>query len=243
MELRELTNTDNAITYIPVELLNGKKIGIRKWRIKEEKELLFALEDVNDINIGRKEIFQFIRRCVDNPLLFDSLSNTNVVYLLMQLRKRSKGNVKEFSINCSKCNLELTDCIDITNDTVIKKFDVTPLKINKDLTIGIKEVNFSEYEKLKETYTKQTEFSYWYVIKSIAYISYKENVIENFSEDELVEFLDYNTESSDFELIERKVINALPEVKINKNIKCGKCNNDNEVIFTSEGVLYSFFIF
>ena len=41
---------NETINYIKVKLPSGKTIGIRGWKVKEEKELLFASEKITEEN-------------------------------------------------------------------------------------------------------------------------------------------------------------------------------------------------
>ena len=61
MGLKEINEQRKSeISFTTVELASGKKIGIKPWKVKEEKELLFAIEGVENESDGKKEIVKFI---------------------------------------------------------------------------------------------------------------------------------------------------------------------------------------
>jgi transcription elongation factor Elf1 len=229
----------NQDSFSSTELLSGKKIGIKPWRVKEEKDLLFATEGVDDEFAIRREIVKFIKRCVDNVSLFDTLSNTDYVYLIAQIRKMSKGSKLEFSYNCSHCGFPLSDDVSVDKNLQSKKFDASMIKVNGDLNVAIKEVPFQVYDHLTTTYLKSSEFNYHFVIKSIDSIVYKGEVFDAFTETELIEFID-QLSSVDFGAMRDKISAAGAEIYLEKTIKCGKCKKESEVQF---GDLYRFLAF
>ena len=51
---------NETTSFMQKELLSGKKIGLKQWRTKEERELLFATEGIQDTEDGKREIIKFI---------------------------------------------------------------------------------------------------------------------------------------------------------------------------------------
>lgn len=234
-----LPTINEEASYHQQELPSGKKIGIKPWKVAEEKELLFAVEGIEDLDDSKKEIVKFIKKCVDNTQLFDTLSNTDYVYLIAKLRKLSKGSTIEYTYKCESCSFPLQDTVSIENNLIVKKFNSSSIKVRDDLIITIKEVPFRIYDSLITTYTKVTEYNYNYILNSIETIAYKGQVYEEYTQEELIKFVD-SLGSNEFADMVKQINNAGAEIKLEKTIKCGKCKHDNIVEF---GDLYYFLAF
>ena len=220
---------ENNVGFTQIDLLSKKKIGIKQWRVKEEKALMFAVEGIEREEDGIKEIVKFTRTCCDNEKTFDSLSRANVVYVLAQIRKKSKGKTIEYNCSCEKCKLDLIDEVDLSTDLKTKKFDQTPIKIGDDLVITIKEVPVSKLELLSEQFKKVTEYNFNFILASIDTIAFKGEVFEEFSEQECSDFID-ELDSNSFKELVKKVNEAQADVSIGKSLVCGKCKTENFVM-------------
>jgi hypothetical protein len=233
-----LPNLSEDFSFTKRELPCGKKIGIKSWKVKEERELLFAIEGQRDTAEGRKEIVKMMRKCVDNTSLFDSLSSTNYVYLVTELRKLSKGTKIEYNYVCTnpKCKLPLSDDVDLLKDIEIVKFSGGVKKINDNLTFCTKEVSFVDFEMLKETYEKVTEYNYNYVLRSIDSFTFKGDTFTEFTEEELITAIDSMT-SNDYEILTDFVLNSISSITINRNLECKRCGKVMKIEF---GDLYYF---
>lgn len=234
-----LPDFNQCTSFQQLDLPSGKKIGIKPWRVREEKELLFAVEGIEDTMDGKKEIIKFIRKCVDNESLFETLSNTDYVFSIAKLRKLSKGSNIEYLYKCEKCSFELQDTVSLDGNLVVKKFDSSPIKLRDDLIFSIKEVAFKDYDMLVKTYTKVTEYNYNYILKSIDSFAFKGQVYEEFTQEELINSID-TLDSNEFASLVKQINAAGAEIKLEKQIKCGKCKHMNNVSF---GDLYYFLAF
>jgi len=236
-----LPSINEEASYHQLELPSGKKIGIKPWRVREEKELLFAVEGIEDTMDGKKEIVKFIRKCVDNEQLFDILSNTDYVFIVAKLRRLSKGSTIEYSYNCTECGFKLEDKVSLETNLIVKNFKSDPIKVRSDLIVSIKEVPFKIYDNLIQTYKKVTEYNYNYVLNSIESIAYKGQVYEEFTQEDLIKFVD-SLGSNEFAEMVKQINDAGAEIKLEKSITCrhAKCMHVNEVSF---GDLYYFLAF
>lgn len=231
--------TNNEHSYTQEILLSGKKIGFRPWRVKEERELLYAIEGMENQNDSRKEIIKFIRKCVDNQSSFDSLSPTDQVYLLLKMRRMSKGSNIEFKYKCDECSFELISEVSVNDNIITKPFDSTVVKLSKDLSITLKEVPFIIVDQIREICTKQEEYRFEYLLHSIDSIAHNKIVYEDFTIDELRDYIDCLT-SLDWALLKKKLSESSAEIKLEKELKCLRCGNINHVRF---GDLYHFLAF
>lgn len=239
MALPEINET---ISFTQTDLPSGKKIGIKPWKMKEEKELLYALEGIDNQLDGKREIVKLIRKCVDNQVLFDKLSNTDYIYLVAKTRKLSKGTSIEFVCKCQKegCIMDqLSSDVSVDTDLKVKPFDSSIITVNDDLKISIKEVSFTEYDIINQQFSKQVERNFNYVVKSIETIVYKGEVYEEIAEDEIVKFLD-SLPPNDFNYLAKQIEVVGAEIKLEKTVVCGRCKNENVIDF---GDLYYFLVF
>jgi hypothetical protein len=119
-----LPNLSEDVSFTKVDLPCGKKINIKPWKVKEERELMFAIDGQEDTTEVRKEIVKMARKCVDNVTVFDALSKTNITYLIGQLRKYSKGSKIEYGYRCTNpsCKLPLSDDVDVNVDLKVTPF-------------------------------------------------------------------------------------------------------------------------
>lgn len=240
MGLKEINEQRKAeISFTKVELASGKKIGVKPWRVKEEKELLFAVEGIVNDADGKREIVKFIRNCVDDIKLFDTLSNTDYIHLLSHLRRLSKGSKIEYLYKCNKCGFELSDDVDITKHMKVKLFKNEPIKISDNIIVSIKEVPFTKQDQLAEKYQKTAEYNFYYIINSIESLAYNGEVVENFNENEIVDFIDSLT-SDELKKLSKSIDESAAVVTMEKKLKCGACKHENDVEF---GDLYSFLAF
>lgn len=228
----------NEDSFKSIPLLSGKKIGIKPWRTKQEKELLFAIEDNKNIIENRKEIVNLMMKCVDDLEVFKTLSNADYIYLLAQLRKISKGAKIEYVYRCTnpKCKFELSDDINLDKHLITTPFSGGVCKINDKITFNTKEVSFLTQDKLKETYIKNSEFNFNFIIDSIDSIGVDGEMYSEITRDEIVDFVD-DLSSEDFNKLSEFVLSSPAKISLEKKLTCGRCKTEMDVQF---GDLYNF---
>jgi len=234
-----LPNLNEDVNYKQIDLLSGKKIGVKRWKVKEEKSLLFSVEGNENDEEVLNEITKFVKSCCDDPKKFDTLSRTDIVHSLSQMRKMSKGSKIEYNYDCEECKFPLTDEVNIDQDIKTKKFKSEPIKIGDNLIFSIKELSAAESDAIRLKYTKVSEYNYHFILKSIESIVFKKEVYEEFTEAELIEFID-GMDSEDLETLADKINEAQAEISIEKILTCGKCEHVNKITF---GGLESFLAF
>lgn len=235
MALPKITNEEQS--YKNVKLPSGRKIGLRPWRVREEKELLFATEGQEDKEKVKQEIVKMVRKCVDNDQLFDNLSETDILFISMELRKISKGESVEFAFNCPHCNKSNPGELDLSTDVKTKGFDSKPIKID-NLTFAIREVPWQIKNQLKKDYPKTSEYNYHYLVDSIESVTHNGKAYATFTRDEMMEFvddLDPKVFKKLFDLLDTKVAN----ITLNVESICLFCNKEIKVVFED---LYDFFV-
>lgn len=226
----------DQFSFKAIETLSGSKLGIRGWKTKEDRILLFAIDGMENEEDVNEEIKKMSRSCCNDLQVFDSLSTQNLLWVIAQQRKLSKGDTIEFNYDCKNCKFPLSSSVSIDDDLITKKFDSSPIKIGSDYVFSIKEVSDDETKKLRQKFTKVSEYNFNFVLKSIDSVVYKGVVYDSITEDNLSQFID-SMDVLDSDELYKKIDDAQIALSMTKKITCGKCKHDNEIDF---GVSHSF---
>jgi hypothetical protein len=223
--------------FTKVRLPSGKTIGVHPWKVREEKELLFAIEAADGLHL-EDDIIRFYQNCVDDVGTFDGLSTTDMLRVAVEARKLSKGASIEYEYPCPECTgLMLTDEVSLVKDIKVKDFDQSPTKVG-DLTFTFKEVPHSLMTRLqKEFEVLPKKYAYNLFLNSIDTVTHKEEVFTTFTVPELEEFID-GLDPDTFEEVGRSMLEKSASVQLEKKITCKKCGTEISVQF---GNLFDFF--
>jgi len=231
---------NEEISFIKIKLPSNKKIGVRGWKVKDEKELLFSLDSEDNVDENKvNHIIKFMRNCVDNQAMYDQLSEQDLKKIAIEIRKISKGDRIEYNLTCPHCQFKTFDEIHLSKSEVIKDFDISPIIVNEDLTIVIKDLSFNNADKLFEKYKNSpNKYTYYFMVNSIEAITYKNEVYTGFSESEMDEWLG-PLNSTDLEKIYKALEDNTSNVTLERKINCIKCKEEINVGF---GNLFDFLI-
>lgn len=233
--------TINETSFTKAPLPSGKTIGIRPWRVKEEKELLYATDSSTPeaATDTQKEILKFISKCVDSEDTFKTLSNADLLFIAAELRKLSKGSKIDYSYNCPHCKTRNEDQVCLNSDLVVSKFNYDAVEID-NMVITFKDVPYIEMDALFDsTNNNMTMYNDLYLVHSIDTITIDGKLFSNFSIEELIEFIG-NFKSNQYDILKAKLEESLSEVKLVRVFPCMRCSHDIDVYF---GNLYDFFVF
>lgn len=227
--------------FIKVKLPSSKTIGVRGWKIKDEKELIFALDSEENIEEHKIDhIVSFLRNCVDDARTFDSLSEVDLKKIASEIRKLSKGTQIEYSYSCPFCEFKMYDNLDITKAEEIKEFSVAPIKLSDELTVTFKDLPYSVTNKLFEEYkNSQSKFDYYCLLHSIDSVTIGNDTYTDLNVDNLEEFLG-NEESKILETLYSSYDKVLSDFSFKRKVNCKKCKKEINVSF---GDLFSFLVF
>jgi hypothetical protein len=252
MNMGALPKLRQQPSFITIKLPSGKSLGVRGWRVGDEKELLFALDLEDDLETTKiKHIIKFLKNCVDNKTVFDTLSETDLKKVALEVRKISKGMKIEYQYTCphkinvgkedeAPCGTRLTEEVNLLESEQIRAFDGSPFPVNENLIISFRDVSYVKmvelFNRFKESMNKYT---FYYLLWSIEAITLDGVVYTDFSEEELVEFVD-QFEPLEMEKIYDEFYKRGSQLTIKQEITCIKCRNKIDVNF---GELLSFFLF
>ncbi len=211
-----------------------KKIQYRPFLVKEEKILMIAQEAEDEGQI-LNAIRDIIVSCTFDK--FDPNKNTSydMEYIFLKLRSKSVGEKIELSIQCNECSTPNNVTVNL-NDVQIKYPEKEPsstIELTKDVGITLKPISMNEAIEVQKDTT--LERSIRAVIDTV-YDSSNVYQLENFTDQEVVDFIDSFSHSS-LEKIEEYILSQ-PILEHTIKFKCSNCGTENEEVLSG---LESFF--
>ena len=215
--------------------LCGKKIQFRPFLVKEQRNLLMAMES-DDAEVIEQNIRQILINCtISENIDLDSIPLIDIEYFFLQLRARSVGEIVE---NKYKCNNEVDgqECgniMDVNFNLLEIKVDKTEgvsdtIKLNDTISVKLRYPQFSVVKRAA-TFNNLSDLALDLVAESIEYVHDGEQFY--YAKDsepiELIEFVE-SLNSEQFSKIE-EFFNNLPSLKKNIEMKCGKCGYEHKI--------------
>jgi hypothetical protein len=210
--------------------LSKKKIRFRPFLVKEQRNLLMAMESDDKETIERN-IRQVLHNCtLTEGLDIDRLPIIDVEFYFLNLRARSIGEIVQSKYRCENVVEEKTcgnlmtaelnileiqpDMSNVVNDVV---------QINNIISVKLKYPEFSVLERANK-FESITDMAFDMIAESVEYIFDGEQYYyaAESEPDEIIEFIE-SLSQEQFSKIEN-FFNNLP--KLNKKIEmdCKKCN-------------------
>jgi hypothetical protein len=215
--------------------LSKKKIRFRPFLVKEQRNLMMAMESDEKDTI-EKNIKQVLTNCtITKDVDIESLPILDVEYYFIQLRARSVGEVVDNKYRCENevdgkvCNNSMEvkfNLLDIKLDSDGKPSD--EIKLTDSIIIKLKYPQFSILEKTSKS-ANASDMAFGMIIDSIESIFDGEQYYyaKETPRHELVEFVE-SLNHEQFAKIE-EFFNNLP--KLNKKIDCvcSKCGFNHRI--------------
>lgn len=215
--------------------LSKKKIRFRPFLVKEQKNLLMAME-ANDKDSAEKNIKQVLYNCtLSENVDIDRLPVVDIEYYFLNLRARSVGEIVQNKYRCDNevdgkvCgNIMETslNLLDIKVENLTENQDV--IQLTDKISIKLKYPEFSTITKLSEI-NSSTEVAFKLIADSIEYIYDGEQFYyaNESSPEEVMSFVE-SLNQQQFAKIET-FFNSIPRLKKRIELKCSKCNFDHSV--------------
>ena len=215
--------------------LSGKHLRFRPFLVKEQRNLLMALE-ADDADTIEQNIKQVLHNCtLTEDIDIDRLPVTDVEYYFLHLRARSVGEVAESNYRCNnevddkECGNIMEVKINLLDIKVEKPDNVSDtIKLTNNITVKLKHPEFAVIKETKNT-KDVTEFALKMIADSIEYIHDGDQFYYAKEADpsELLEFVD-SLNQQQFSRIE-EFFNNLPKLQKKVEFKCGKCGFDHSI--------------
>ena len=215
--------------------LSKKQIRFRPFLVKEQKNLLMAMES-DDSETIEKNIRQVLTNCtVTENTNVDKLPVVDVEYYFLNLRARSVGEIVESDYICNnivndvECKGKMKtsfNLLEITVDIDPNKKDL--IQITDKIAIKLKYPEFSLVQKLKDK-DSVVDVAFEIIVDSIEYIFDGEQYYyaEETPREEILEFLE-SLNQTQFGKLEEFFSN-LPVINKKIEMKCGKCGFEHSI--------------
>lgn len=226
-----------------------KSFIFRPYTVKEQK-ILLMLQDSKDPDELVRCIKDLIESCCQGDINADKLTYFDIEYIILKLRSKSVGEIANLAFKCTNTiNAEdetesvcgATTKLDINLEDINVDFSKSK---NKDILIQDSISIRMSYPSIKsakllEEYNSSRDSSLLIkaILGDISSISDKEKVYDDFTQEELIEFIN-SLDLKVFEQFLQFYINS-PKLRKNVEFKCRKCGFVGNIVL--EG-LTDFFV-
>jgi hypothetical protein len=214
--------------------VSKKKIKFRPFLVKEQRNLLMAME-ANDADTIQQNIRQVLENCTISEINFDELPIIDVEYYFLNLRARSVGEVVQNKYRCNN-EVENGECGNIMEvdvnvlDIKVEKDDTIKdeIKITDNIIVKLKYPSFSVLKRATNV-ESAADMALDMIAESIEYIYDGEQFYYAKESDpvELIEFVE-SLNQEQFSKLEM-FFNHLPKMKKNIEMTCSKCGFHHEL--------------
>jgi hypothetical protein len=200
----------------------GEKIKYRPFLVKEYKTLLTALE--SDADEVLRIVTELVDVCTFKKLSIESLPNFDIEYIFINLRSKSIGEIASLNLTCTKCESRIPFELDLTK-TEIKKSAEHTTKIMVTDSIGL-EMRYPKFVEMVEIYQSINSNDILSLVYSCVKCVYtNEEVFDNFSKEELEEFIN-SFSKAQFEMLEKFFL-TMPKITQHIEKECPNCGTIN----------------
>lgn len=215
--------------------ISKTKIKFRPFLVKEQKNLLIAIE-ANDSLTIQQSIRDILNNCtLTEGVDIDKLPIIDVEYYFVQLRAKSVGEVVESRYRCNNevegkvCNNIMEKEVDLTKIQVTQNLENNPeIQISDKIQIKMK---YPEFGIVKDSlkYDSTNDITFNMIAESIEYIYDGDQFYYGHEAQpgEMLEFVE-SMNQEQFNKVE-KFFENLPKLKETLNIKCSKCGFDHTI--------------
>jgi hypothetical protein len=215
--------------------LSKKHIRFRPFLVKEQKNLLMAMESGDKQSI-EQNVKQVLNNCtVTEGVDIEKLPVLDVEFYFLNLRARSVGEVVENKYRCDNkvddkvCgNIMETslNLLDIKVENLVEGKDV--IQLTEQVSIKLKYPEFSILNKLSKL-ESVSDVAFKMIAESVEYIYDGEQFYyaKETTTEELIEFIE-NLNQSQFAKIEDFFAN-LPKIEKKIEMKCSRCGFEHKL--------------
>jgi hypothetical protein len=208
--------------------LSKKKIKFRPFLVKEQRNLLMAIES-NEAKTIQQNVHDILENCtLTEGINIDKLPIVDVEYYFINLRAKSVGEVIESRYRCNNevdgktCNNIMEKDINLM-DIKVTESDVSPeIQITDKITVRLKYPEFKIVESSMK-YDNITDVTFNMIAESIEYIYDGEQFHygHEAQPNELLQWVE-GLNQQQFAKIEN-FFNNLPQIKEKIELTCSKC--------------------
>ncbi len=217
-----------------------EEIIYRPFLVKEQKLLLMASEGDDEAEILHA-VENIVESCVLNKkIVARELPSFDLEFLFLRIRSKSIGETVSLTAKHDEDNeCQETTEIELNLDDVNVVFDEENdpiVKLNEEIGLKMKYPTFKVIQEVNASDKTETEKSLLLIKECILQVFDEENVYEEFTDEELDNFIEDMTEDQLQSV--QKFFATLPALKKEITYKCKACGKKESV--TMEGLM-SFF--
>lgn len=226
-----LPNLSNDIT--ETLTINNETLIIRPWKTKDERNYMIkqSLNEDKKKQVSKEILIvdELIKPCIISGDI-EKLSGEGLKRLILEMKIISNGNeVEGVSFKCNSCEKPNEVTINLSDSVTYSKGCTDFVELTKDLNVSFKTIPFREFFKLGD----KNEPEFEYILNSVDKIEYKDEIFDEFTKDELKNFIDDLDLKTYKALVEAMITNReVTEIKSEQN--CMHCNSVNKLDFTED---------
>lgn len=225
-------STPEFITKIPS---TGQEIKYRPFLVKEEKILLMALEGGDQKEITRS-IITLLKNCILVDVDVEKLATFDVEFLFLKLRGKSVGEVVELTVAHTESECPHRSDVSINLDAIEVNGEIQDGKVQITDEIGVK-LHYPTIDSTLGVDADNADSMFGMIIDCIDYIYDQEEVYNEFTKDELKDWVDQLNQSQFKKITD--FFQDMPKLSHKVDWKCEKCGEEDSIEL--EG-LQSFFM-
>jgi hypothetical protein len=229
-----LPRIDSPIYEIDLPL-SKKHIKFRPFLVKEQKNLLMAME-ADDIDTAERNIKQVLQNCtLTEGIDIESLPLLDVEFYFLNLRARSVGEVVENKYKCTSMvgEKECGNTMDVKVNLLDIKVEMPDtisdtVQLTDKIKVKLKYPEFSVMKRVKDS-ANVSDFAFTLIAESIENIYDGEQFYyaHESSPAELIEFVE-SLNQTQFAKLE-EFFNNLPKLRKKIDFKCSKCGANHSI--------------
>jgi hypothetical protein len=211
-----------------------KKVRYRPFLVKEEKNLMIAMES-KDTKAVIHTLLGTIESCVEDSIITSNLCTFDVEYMFLQIRSKSVGEKTKINVACQHCEAMNEHEVDIdTIDIQVPEVEKT-IQITDDIAV---EIDWPTYASLSEldimSEDQNTGEVFKIMQKCFKSINTADERIDtkDVSPEELNDFIESMT-SAQFAKI-KEFVEKMPKLQHEMQFTCKECGHENKI--TVEGL-------
>jgi len=214
--------------------LSKKQVIFRPFLVKEQKNLMMALES-DDKDTVERNVKQILNNCtISTDIDIDELPVTDIEYYFINLRARSVGEFVENKYVCTntvddkQCGNKMEIKLNLLDVKVEMPEQKDLIDLDGKLSIKLKYPKFSIISKLANK-NSTVEVAFDIMIDSIEYIFDGQQYFYavDSTKEELSEFIE-SLSQEQFSKLEEFFEN-LPKIKQHVDMKCSRCGFDHSM--------------
>lgn len=231
----ELPGSGQEVTFKPVNTGQLKKL----LTYEKEKNLLLQEQALDDL---------ISSSVLTEDFNSDDLYLEDRFFLLVEMRKKTKGEVLEFTLTCPKCNSQSLNRVDLNSMPIKqldKEADLTVDLVN-DVKIHLRRVKRKHQKEIKPSFLKpnlsnlqiSAEMQTLFHACAIDKVETPDGIDENINMIDKVYLID-NIPTSEYDKIRNKIEDISFGLDLTYKVKCRACDFEQDTIVPVENNFFS----